>query len=608
MSATRGTATLLYLDLEASLLFLSNGFSQDLFTITTSYTGYDMLPPEKPEQATAVSIPVTENVDTITTPQNADQVAESEDAHHLTGSKLYLVLGGLGLAIYLFALDIAVISTAIPAITVQFNATTDIGWYAAAYPLCLCSLQPLSGKLYANFSLKWTFFTFVGIFLLGSLLCGAAVSSNMFILGRAVAGIGGAGIFSGGLSILAIVTPLSKRALYTAALSSLFGVSTITGPIIGGALTTSVSWRWCFYINLPAGAVTLLALALFFEPPTRASDTAPLRERLRQIDVVGCAIFVPTIVMALLALQWGGHQYSWKSATVIGLLCGSAGSATLFLVWEHRQGDKAMIPFSIVFRRSILLSCLFSVFMFGAYIINVYYLPEWFQVIKGASALHSGVMTLPLVCSQIVTATVAGLIINRTGFYNPWFFVGVGFMAIASGLYTTLTTSTPHAKWITYLVLQGVGGGGMQSPLLAVQAALASQPQQIPIGISTVAFFQYFGASVFQSIALAIFQNQLVKSLKSRAGLNGEQVQLLLDAGSGHARKATLDSFPEKLEPVLWAYNKAITNVFYASLVSAILAFVFAFGIEWKNIKARPPARKGNETGTDQASHNSGQP
>jgi hypothetical protein len=135
-------------------------------------------------------------------------------------------------------------------------------------------------------------------------------------------------------------------------------------------------------------------------------------------------------------------------------------------------------------------------------------------------------------------------------------------MAIASGLYTTLEPSTPHEKWIVYLVLQGLGGVAMQGTLLTVQARLASRPRLIPVGISLVAFFQYFGAAVFQSIGLATFQNQLVKSLQRRAGLDDQQVQLLLDAGSAGARKATLDSFPEKLESVLWAYNKAITTVF----------------------------------------------
>ncbi|OCT44541.1 putative HC-toxin efflux carrier TOXA [Cladophialophora carrionii] len=509
------------------------------------------------------------------------QVPVSESDYYLTGSKLYLVLTGIGLAIFLFALDVSIISTAIPAITVRFHATTDIGWYAAAYPLCLCALQPLSGKIYANFSLKWAYFVFVGIFLLGSLLCAVATSSNMFICARAVTGVGAAGIFSGALSILAIVVPLDKRALYTAALSSLFGVATVTGPLIGGALTTKVSWRWCFYINLPIGAVTLVALALFFRPPVRDSEKGSLREKVLKIDVVGCVLFVPTVVMALLALQWGGHEYPWKSATVIGLFCGAAVLAVAFLAWEWHEGDDAMIPFSILLQRSVLLSCLFIAFMMGSYIVNVYYLPEWFQVIKDATPLHSGVMTLPAVIAQVLATIIAGLIINRTGYHNPWSFIGMAFMATASSLYTTLDTSTGHAKWITYLVFQGVGGVAMQSPLLAVQAALASRPQLIPIGISTVAFFQYFGASVFQSIALAIFQNQLVSSLKSHAdGLTQDQVQLLLDAGSGHARRVTLDHFPSKLQPVLWAYNKAITNVF--------VSFQFSFCADLRGFTVRP--------------------
>ncbi|KAJ9647394.1 hypothetical protein H2204_000022 [Knufia peltigerae] len=532
----------------------------------------------------------TDDVATVETSRVTTKTTNTETDHYLTGSRLYLVIAGIGFAIYLFALDISVVATAIPYITARFNSTTDIGWYGAAYPLCMCSLQPMAGKMYTNFSLKWTFFVFTGIFLLGSTLCGAAVSSPMFILGRAVSGAGAAGIFSGGLSILAVVAPLSKRPLYTSALGSLFGVATITGPIIGGALTTSVSWRWCFYINLPVGAVTLVALALLFRPPERDSDKKPLMQKVRQIDTIGCLIFIPTIVMTLLALQWGGQKYPWKSATVIGLFCGSAVLATIFLVWEYRQGDKAMIPFSILFQRSILLSCLFSTLMFGGYLLNNYYIPEWFQIIKGASPLHSGVMTLPMVCTQIVASISAGLIINRTGYYNPWFFIGIGFMAIAAGLYTTLTTSTPHAKWITYIVFQGIGGTAMQAPLLSVQACLASSPRLIPVGLSTAAFFQYFGGSVFQSIGLAIFQNQLVKSLKHHAGLRSGQMQLLLNAGTGHARKVTEASFPEKLDSVLWSYNKAITAVFvipqqYASMAATILGFILAFGIEWKDIR-----------------------
>jgi MFS family permease len=153
-------------------------------------------------------------------------------------------------------------------------------------------------------------------------------------------------------------------------------------------------------------------------------------------------------------------------------------------------------------------------------------------------------------------------IVNRTGWYNPWFFIGLAFAAIASGLFTTLEPTTNHAKWITYLVLQGIGGVAMLPSMLAIQAALASRPNQIPSGMSVLSFFQYFGASVFQSIALAVFQNQLIRGLKSRAGLNMQQIQVLLDAGTGHAKKVAAHDFPEKVVPIAWAYNRAITDVF----------------------------------------------
>ena len=261
-----------------------------------------------------------------------------------------------------------------------------------------------------NFSLKWAFCVFVSIFIFGSLLCAVATSSKMFISARAVTGVGAAGIFSGSFSILAAVTPLSKRALYISGITSLFGIATISGPILGGALTTKASWRWCFYINLPVGAVTLVTLVLFLKPPERATDQSTLREKLLRIDIIGCAMFIPTIVMTLLAVQWGGHQYPWNSATVVGLLCGSAGLLAVFLVWEHHKGDDAMIPFSILLNRSVLLSCFAIVFIMGTYLVSIYYIPEWFQVIKGATPLHSGVMSIPALASQVIGGIASGLV------------------------------------------------------------------------------------------------------------------------------------------------------------------------------------------------------
>jgi MFS family permease len=480
---------------------------------------------------------------------------------------------------------------ALPSITTRFHSTTDIGWYAATYPLALCSLQPLAGKIFTLFSLKWTFLVFVCIFLFGSFLCGVAVSSIMFIIGRTVAGAGASGLFSGAMAILLVISPLRKRAIYMGLLASLFGVATVLGPVLGGTLTHKASWRWCFYINLPCGALTIMLLILFFHPPERDTEKKyTVIEKIKQLDIIGSALFIPSIVMILLALQWGGHQHAWKSATIIGLLVGFAGLLTVFLFWEYRRGDNAMVPFSVLLNRSVILCCLFVFLLMGSYLLCVYYLAEWFQAVKGADPLQSGLMQLPSVISQILTSAAGGLLgkpkslpplptslyhftnnlqAHRIGYYNPFLFSGAICLSIATGLYTTFTTTTPHAHWISYQVLQGIGAGvGIQMPILTVQVVLSSRPQQIPIGISLVAFFQYFGGSVFQSIALAVFQNRLIKALTYDVELDQNQVVMLLNAGSGGIREAVNRVFPDKMAVVLGAYNKAITTVFVSALIS----------------------------------------
>ena len=275
----------------------------------------------------------------------------------------------------------------------------------------MCSLQPLSGKIATVFSLRWTYQIFFIIFLFGSLLCGVATSSKMFIIGRAVAGIGGAGVVSGGLSVIAIVTPPDKRALFTGFLTSLYVLGTVVAPIVGGALTENATWRWCFFINLPAGAVTIGALLLFFNPPPNfAVQKFSTRQKVLQLDLIGCGLFVASIIMVLLALEWGGNQYPWNSPTVIGLFVGFGSTILGFAIWELHKGDQAMIPFSVLRQRPILFSVLFGFLLLGSYVIPAYYLPEWFQIVKGVDPTHSGIMMLPLVISQILGSIFSGVL------------------------------------------------------------------------------------------------------------------------------------------------------------------------------------------------------
>jgi MFS family permease len=204
------------------------------------------------------------------------------------------------------ALDNTIIATAIPRITDQFNSLNDIGWYGSAYLLTNCALQLIFGKLYTFYNIKWVYLGALFIFEVGSLICGVAPNSMALIIGRAIAGVGGAGIYSGAVVIIAKTVPLHQRPTYTGMIGSMYGLASVAGPLMGGAFTDKLTWRWCFYINLPLGAVTAFFIVFFFQAPKRVRDRAAgLRAQLEQFDVLGTIFFIPAIICILLALQWG---------------------------------------------------------------------------------------------------------------------------------------------------------------------------------------------------------------------------------------------------------------------------------------------------------------
>jgi MFS family permease len=255
----------------------------------------------------------------------------------------------------------------------------------------------------------------MGTFELGSVLCGAAKSSIMLILGRTVAGMGASGLINGALTIVSAIVPLHKRPAMVGIMMGCSQMGLVAGPLIGGAFTEYVSWRWCFYINLPIGGLAAVFL-IIINIPDRIDSSAnrpPLRKILRQLDIFGFVLFAPFAVMLLLAMQWGGVKYPWDSATIIGLFCGSAGMLLVFGAWEYRVGEGAMIPLYMVRQHIIWSSCLTIGCFFGSLLSLTFYLPIYFQAVKGATPGLSGVYLLPSILSMIIMAVTSGVLGER---------------------------------------------------------------------------------------------------------------------------------------------------------------------------------------------------
>ncbi|CAG7922357.1 unnamed protein product [Penicillium olsonii] len=511
-------------------------------------------------------------------------------------------------------------SQAIPPITSQFHSLSDVAWYGSAYQLTSSSLQPLTGRIYTHFSLKvfrytllqakpmwtyiyqWTYIVFLIIFEIGSLLCATASTSKMLIIARAVAGIGAAGIQNGSLTIIARSLSLKKQAATLGTVMAVSQLGLVLGPLVGGALTDYVSWRWCFYINLPIGG--LINLAMFFVTlPNSSSNTttlSPLQIIRQKLDLVGFFILAPALIQLLLALNYGGNEFAWDSSTVIGLFCGSAAMFAVFLAWEHRTGEKALFPLHMVCQRNVACSCLFLFFLGGMTACASYYLPLYFQVVKGVSPMMSGVYLLPNAISQLILVISIGplgmiltcslsltlshadeTLVAKVGYYLPFSIATGAVSSIGNGLTSLFSPSTSTATWIGYQIILGMGRGiGIQSPMIAVQSSV--RPEQISIGVSMLSFSQSMGQALFLTLGQVTFINSLKAALSLHASSGNSAA--VIAAGAGDVRAVVSK---DELPGVLVAYSQGIDHVFYLATGIALGCFCVAWGMGWKDIRKR---------------------
>ncbi|KAK6528581.1 hypothetical protein TWF281_009820 [Arthrobotrys megalospora] len=521
-----------------------------------------------------------------------EPVYTTEETHvYPTGTVLFSIILALVLAIFLVALDRTIISTAIPQITNEFNSLGDVGWYGSAYLITGCGFMPLSGKIYTFYPTKWVFLAQIVFFEVGSALCGWAPDSTSFIVGRAIAGAGSSGIFTGAIVMLTDAVPLHKRSTFMGAFGGVFGVSGVIGPIMGGAFAQHATWRWSFWINLPIGAVAFIII-LFIIKANTIQKKLTLMERIKQLDPIGTAIFLPSMICLLLALQWGGTEYAWSSGRIVALLVIFAVTIIAFIGVQIWKQEDATMPPRIVSQRSVAFGMWFAFCAGGGMMLFIYYLPIWFQAIQGVSATDSGVRLIPTVLSLVLGTMIAGGIVRAFGYYTPFMIASSVVMSIGSGLLTTITPTSTTGKLIGFQILYGLGlGFGMQQPAIAAQAVL--ERKDVPIGTSMVMFCQILGGAIFIAVGQSNFVNKLVKGL-TQINAEGFDAMKVIHTGATQLKDVVA---PQYLPQVWSAYNTAIVNVFYVAVALCCASIIGSLGMEWVSTRKHIDAPKEKEEG-----------
>ncbi|KAH0833590.1 putative HC-toxin efflux carrier TOXA [Fonsecaea pedrosoi] len=451
----------------------------------------------------------------------------------------------------------------------------------------MSAFQLFIGRIYTFYNPKTVYIACIAIFELGSLVCGTAPNSTALIIGRAIAGIGSAGIFSGAITMIVYLVPLDKRPAWSGIFGAVFAVASVAGPLLGGVFTDKISWRWCFYINLPIGGAMMVVLFFVLQLPEGATKRTkiPLKEQLQKLDPLGTAVFIPSIVCLLLALQWGGTTYAWSNARIIVLLILSGILFSIFVYLQHVFQENATIPPRIIKTRSVAAGVLYAFFSGSGMMTTVYFLPIWFQAIKGASAVHSGIMNLPAVLGITCSSMLAGFATRKIGYFTQWMYLSCILTSVGGGLISTFTTTTPHPQWIGYQAIWGLGLGlGMQQPSVAAQVALARK--DVATGASMMFFAQTLGGSIFVSVANNIFDNTLASDLEKIPGVNADVVT--------HVGATDLRGIvpPPLLHSVLVAYNDALRTAFYVGVAASAATILGALAMEWKNLKKVAAAQK----------------
>lgn len=469
--------------------------------------------------------------------------------------RILLVFAGLLVAMLLSSLDQTIFSTALPTIVGELHGVDHMLWVTTGYLVAATIMMPIYGKLGDLIGRKGLFIGALGLFLLGSVIGGAAGDMTWLIIGRTVQGLGGGGLMILSQAIIADVVPVRERSKYMGIMGAVFGISSIAGPLLGGWFTESIGWRWAFWINIPLGIAAIILAIVFLKLPKHATKV--------KFDVWGTLTMAVSVTAIIVTASWGGTEHEWNSPTIIWLIVIAAVFASLFVLAEYKASEP-IIPLGLFKSRNFVLATAAGLFIGVAMFGTLAYLPTYLQMVTGVNATVSGFMMLPMIAGLMITTITTGFLASKTGRYKWMPIASMIVISLGLWLLSTLTIDTPLWVLMSYLFIVGAGIGlSMQILVLVVQNSFPDSY----VGTATASnnFFREIGASLGGAVVGALFTSRLTELLTDRMPGGG--------AGDTNSfTPAAVNDLPDQIRDIIvGAYNDALAPVF-AMLIPMLLA------------------------------------
>ncbi|WP_329136675.1 MDR family MFS transporter [Streptomyces sp. NBC_00670] len=474
-----------------------------------------------------------------------------------------VVLLALMIAMLLAMLDNMIVGTAMPTIVGELGGLEHLSWVVTAYTLATAASTPLWGKLGDMYGRKGVFMTSIVLFLIGSALSGMAQDMGQLIGFRAVQGLGAGGLMVGVMAIIGDLIPPRERGKYQGMMAGVMALAMIAGPLVGGTITDHLGWRWSFYINLPLGAVALIAISAVLHLPKKRAQT--------RIDYLGAALLTVGITSIVLVTTWGGTEYAWGSARIMELIGIGVAALVGFLFWQTRAAAPIM-PLHIFRSRNFSLMSVIGFItgfvMFGA----VLFLPLYQQAVQGASATNSGLLLLPMLGAMLAVSMVAGRVTTNSGRYKVFPVAGSVLMIVGLFLLSRMDTETTRLTSGIYMAVLGAGMGClMQITMLVAQNSV--EMKDMGVASSSTTLFRTLGSSFGVAIMGALFNNRVQDEMVQRAGALGGK----MTEQSAQLDAASLAKLPAQArEAYQFAVSAGTHSAFVLGAVVAVVALVAA--------------------------------